>query len=144
NGTSKQLIISGAAGRNFSPDGKQLAFTSSPNLGIANADGTGATIFSGVTSGNPSWGTTDLQSQTVTSTTTIIGRPELESTSLVPGMTIVAAGPATPNVSLASASATALGLQLVSDVFDIIPSTSFNPLASIVFRYDPAVVTDTT
>ncbi len=67
----------------------------------------------------------------------------LTLTSTVPGMSVAQVPSTTPNVSLALASATAQGLILVSNVYDITPSLAFSPPASIVFKFDPLVVTDT-
>lgn len=68
----------------------------------------------------------------------------LTLTSAFPGMSVDQVPTTTPNVSLALASATAQGLILVSNVYDITPSQAFSPPASIVFKFDPQVVTDTT
>jgi len=67
----------------------------------------------------------------------------LTLTSTVPGMSVAQVPSTTPNVSLALASATAQGLILVSSVYDITPSQAFSPPASIVFKFDPLVITDT-
>jgi len=68
----------------------------------------------------------------------------LTLTSAFPGMSVAQVPSTTPNVSLALASATAQGLILVSNVYDITPSQAFSPPASIVFKFDPLVITDTT
>lgn len=77
------------------------------------------------------------------STVTLGGQPVLELVSSLSGMNITAVSTMAPIFSLALGTATAQGLNLVSNIFDINPSTSFNPAASITFRFDPSVVVDT-
>jgi hypothetical protein len=102
------------------------------DLTVVNPDGQAATLAS-----------TFTLRALAASTTTVKGAPELSILSFQPGVSIVQVSTQSGGAAVALAMASSSGLQLVSDVFDILPVSTFTPPGIITFKFDPSVVTDT-